>query len=78
MMIKHEKERLELTPGASGKDLSEKLNQREPHQSLALMLNGTLVDLSHEIKEGDEANLISFDSKEGKEVFWHSSSHILG
>ncbi len=76
-MIKHEEKSMELSPGSSGKDLAEKLNQREPHQSLALLLNDNLVDLCHEIKEGDEASLVSFDTREGKEIFWHTSAHVL-
>lgn len=61
----------------SGKDLAEERNERDPHQSLAVEVNGTIVDLATEYNEGDDVRLIHFDSKEGKEVFWHSTAHIL-
>ncbi len=77
MMIKHGGQTLELKAGASGKDLAEMLNLREPNQSLALMLNDSVVDLSHPIDEKDDVRLLSFDSKDGKEVFWHTSAHVL-
>lgn len=77
MMIKHGGETLELESGASGKDLAEKLNLTEPSQALALMLNDTIVDLSCNIHEKDNVKLLSFDTKEGQEVFWHTSAHVL-
>ena len=61
----------------TGKDLAEEKNERDPHQSLALVLNGKIVDLGTEYGEGDDVDLLHFDSKEGKEVFWHSTAHIL-
>lgn len=76
-MIKHGGETLELESGASGKDLAEKLNLTEPSQALALMLNDTIVDLSCNIHEKDNVKLLSFDTKEGQEVFWHTSAHVL-
>lgn len=40
-------------------------------------VNGKLMDLFYEPKDGDEILLLDFESPEGKEVFWHSSSHLL-
>lgn len=77
MMINYGEQTIELTHGASGKELAETLNLREPHQSLALKLNGQLTDLSHKITQEDDVALVNFDSKEGKEVFWHTSAHVL-
>ena len=70
-------EELELDSGSSAKDLAEKMNQREPHQALAASINGELRDLSTPLKEGDDVHLIDFNSPEGKEVFWHTSAHVL-
>lgn len=77
MMIQIEDQKLTLEPGSTGKDLAEKLNRRDPHQSLALMLNGQLVDLDTPIQDGDQAELVDFDSSSGKEIFWHTSAHVL-
>jgi threonyl-tRNA synthetase len=68
---------IELPEGSSGKDLSEKLNLRGPNQSLAIKLNGALRDLATPLNDGDEAILIDFEDPQGREVFWHTSAHVL-
>lgn len=45
---------------------------------VAAKLDGAMVDLSTVLSQDCELHLFTFDSEEGKEVFWHSSSHILG
>lgn len=75
--VKYEKDEIDLPDGATGKDLAEKLNLREPNQSIAIEINGTTTDLSHPLKEGDEVKLWHFDDPKGKEVFWHTSAHVL-
>jgi len=45
---------------------------------VAAKLDGVMVDLCTVLSQDCELHLFTFDSDEGKEVFWHSSSHILG
>jgi len=68
---------VELPEGSTGKDLAEKLNLRNPNQSIAAEVNGTTYDLSYVLKEGDKVTLWNFDDPKGKEVFWHTSAHVL-
>ncbi len=77
MLIRVNKQEVELPSGSSGRDLAEKLNLRGPDQSLAMRINGTLRDLSTVLHEGDEVALLSFDEPEGKQLFWHTSAHVL-
>ena len=77
MLIKINKQEVELPDGSSGKDLAEKLNLRGPDQSLAIKINGRLCDLSTPLKNGDEAELLHFEDPEGKEIYWHTSAHVL-
>jgi threonyl-tRNA synthetase len=77
MLIRSNKQKIELPEGASAKDLAEKLNLRGPNQSLAAKINGTLRDLSTPLKEGDDVQLIHFEEPLGKEIFWHTSAHVL-
>lgn len=77
MMVVYDSQQISLKEGGSGVDLSELLNLREPHQSLAIKVNGKLCDLSHPLNEGDEVSFLTFDTPEGKEVFWHTSAHVL-
>ncbi|HEY2810134.1 MAG TPA: threonine--tRNA ligase [Rhabdochlamydiaceae bacterium] len=71
------KKELELPEGSTARDVAEKLNMREPHQSIAAKINGSLRDLSTPLKSGDEVLLIHFEEPEGKEIFWHTSAHVL-
>src|SRR5208337_19946 len=44
---------------------------------IAVKLNGKLFDLSAEIKDTGKLEPVSFEMPEGKEIFWHSTSHIM-
>jgi threonyl-tRNA synthetase len=68
---------IELAEGCSAKEIADKLNLRGPHEALAVDINGTLYDLQHLLKDGDQIKFISFDEPQGKEVFWHTSAHVL-
>ena len=41
-------------------------------------INGKLWDMKRPINEDCKMILITFDDERGKEVFWHSSAHVLG
>lgn len=68
---------VELPEGASAKDLAEKLNLRGPNESLAVEIGDAVYDLTTPLKEGDKVLLLNFEDPKGKEVFWHSSAHVL-
>lgn len=68
---------LEISSGSTAKDLADKLNLKGPHQALGASINGITVDLSHPLQEGDEVILWNFEDPEGKEIFWHTSAHVL-
>ena len=73
----HNQRDLNLPEGSTAKDVAAKLNMQEPSQSIAAKINGKLRDLSTPLSEGDEVFLIHFDDLVGKEVFWHTSAHVL-
>lgn len=68
---------IELPDGSSAKDLADKLNLKGPHEALGASINGKTVDLSYPLKEGDKVILWSFDDPEGREIYWHTSAHVL-
>ena len=62
------------------------LGYREPQQGLALYIDGAPVDLSDSFsslyaQKGEQSlsliEIVSFDDPRGKEVFWHTSAHLL-
>ena len=70
-------EELEVPEGSSGKDLANSMSLFDPSQSLALYKNSSTVDLNETLEDGDELIIWDFSADEGKEVFWHTSAHVL-
>ncbi|MEO0022895.1 MAG: threonine--tRNA ligase [candidate division WOR-3 bacterium] len=46
-------------------------------RALAARVNGRLVDLSFRIEEDATIEPVYFESREGREIFWHSASHLM-
>lgn len=72
-----DKKKYEMQEGSTARDLAEKLNLKGPHEALAAKINGKIVDLSTPLQEDDTVILLSFNDPEGKEVYWHTSAHVL-
>lgn len=68
---------IELAAGSQALTLVEKLHLTSPDSALALKVNGQLTDFSKILADGDHLQIFSFSDKEGKEVFWHTSAHVL-
>ena len=75
--VKNLAKEVELPDSASAKDLAEKLNLRAPNESLAVEIEGVVLDLCTPLKEGMRVELIHFEDVKGKEVLWHTSAHVL-
>ena len=69
--------KIELPEGSSAKDLADKLKMNAPHQSLGANINGINRDLTTPLNDQDTVILWTFDDPEGKEIFWHTSAHVL-
>lgn len=68
---------IELPDGSTAKDLADKLNLKGPHEALGANVNGKTVDLSQPLKHGDQVILLDFEDLQGKEIYWHTSAHVL-
>ena len=44
---------------------------------LVAKVGGQLVDLTSPLPEGGEVEILDFDSKEGRQVYWHTTSHVM-
>jgi len=69
--------RKEYSAGTAISQILRDFNPALAKEALAAFLNGRMVDLSEKVHEDSEIKIITFDSEEGKEVFWHSSSHVM-
>ena len=68
---------LEVPAGATAADAIGKIGKKLLAASLAAEVNGKKVDLSFVLPEDCSLKAFTFSSPEGKEVFWHSSAHLL-
>ncbi len=67
----------ELPDCFSSKDLALKLHLTQPHQAVSVTVNGKVTDLDQPLQDKDRIHFLSFEEEEGKEVFWHTSAHVL-
>lgn len=68
---------LNLDKEATGLSIAKDLGLSEPSQALGMLLNGELYDLEHPVSDGDEVQFLDFNDPLGKEMFWHTSAHVL-
>jgi threonyl-tRNA synthetase len=62
-----------ITPAEVAKSLSSRLAK----EALIARVNGRLVDLTTELDQSAALELLTIDSPEGKDVFRHSSAHLM-
>ncbi len=77
MKVRYQGKEVELPEGSTAEDLAKQLHQTAPEQAIAAQINGATVDLFSPLSEGDEVVLWDFSTPQGKEVYWHSSAHLL-
>lgn len=75
--LKNENRSIEISEDTKAIDLVLKLHLTAPHQALGVTINGVARDLSHPLHGGDELEFWTFDTPQGKEIFWHTTAHVL-
>jgi len=68
---------IKLKEGATLYDAAVKISPRLGKEALAGIVNGEKRDLNYLLENDDKIEIITFDSPEGKEIFHHSTSHIM-
>ncbi|MCB1192192.1 MAG: threonine--tRNA ligase [Leptospiraceae bacterium] len=69
----------EFPKGSSISEIIKTINISLSKKALAAKLDSNqLVDLSHKLQKDHKLDILTFESKEGREVFHHSSAHLLG
>ncbi|EPP34563.1 threonine--tRNA ligase [Chlamydia ibidis] len=69
------KETFELPAGTTAADFASKI--KNSHYFAGVMINDKLKDLSTCLQEGDSLRFVTFSDPEGREIFLHTSAHIL-
>ncbi|MBE5818462.1 MAG: threonine--tRNA ligase [Clostridiales bacterium] len=69
---------LEVENGCTVKEIAEKLSRNLAKQAVGAIVNGDVtVGLTTPINEDCELTVITFQDPEGKQLFWHTASHVM-
>jgi threonyl-tRNA synthetase len=63
--------------GITGQEVAEKIGARLSKDALAIKLDGQLQDLTIPVDHNASIEIVTFKAPEGREVYWHSTSHLM-
>lgn len=63
--------------GTTAMQIAESISQGLARNVLSAKVNGEVWDASRPIAEDSTLQLLTWDDKEGKSTFWHSSAHLM-
>ena len=63
--------------GTTGLDIAKGISPRLAAEVLAMKANGQLFDVNRPIEEDVLIQFLKWEDEEGKQTFWHSSSHVM-
>ena len=67
----------EYDSGITGKGIAISISNRLAKDVLAVTVNGEVWDINRPIEQDADVKLHTWDDREGKETFWHSSAHVM-
>ena len=67
----------EYEAGVSAGDIAKSISEGLARKVLAAEVNGEVWDASRPINSNATLKLLTWDNKEGKSTFWHSSAHLM-
>lgn len=65
----------EVPEGTLAADIAAK--QKNAHSLIGVKINGQIKDLSTPVQHDDHLQFVSFQDNEGREIFFHTSAHLL-
>ena len=67
----------EFANGASGLEIAQSISSGLARAAVGIEVNGEKYDLSRKIDSDASVRILTFDDAEGKEIYWHSSAHLM-
>jgi threonyl-tRNA synthetase len=67
----------EYDKGTTSMQIASSISEGLARNVLGAKVNGTVVDASRPIQEDSTVQLLTWNDKEGKSTFWHSSAHLM-
>ncbi len=68
---------ISIEKGRTGYDAAGAISKGLQKAALAVKIDGKPTDLSHKIEDNASFEVITIASHEGKNIFWHSASHLM-
>ena len=68
---------IEFDRGITVAGVAESIGPRLARAAVAALVDGRLVDLATILDRDSAFEIVTFDSRAGREVFWHSSAHVI-
>jgi threonyl-tRNA synthetase len=63
--------------GITGMEIANGISPRLAEKALGIKLNNEVWDLNRPITQDAKLQILTWDDKDGKMVFWHSSAHLM-
>ncbi|MFC1540966.1 threonine--tRNA ligase [Candidatus Latescibacterota bacterium] len=67
----------EFENGTTFLDVANDISEGFARKALVAKVDGKLYDLSREIPGDSSVEFLTFDDEEGRETYWHSTSHVM-
>ena len=67
----------EFEEGITPLEIAEAISPRLAKEALVAKINGEVKDLNTKIFSNSEVQILTFNDPEGKETYWHSTSHLM-
>jgi threonyl-tRNA synthetase len=58
-------------------DIASSIDEALGKRAVAAKVDGQIMDLTREVERDCVVEFLTFDDEEGKEVYWHSASHVM-
>ena len=63
--------------GTTGMDVAKSISDGLARMAVGIIVNEKPYDLSRAIEQDAKIRIVTFDNDEGKEIFWHSTAHLM-
>lgn len=67
----------EFPQGITGMEIAQSISEGLARNALSIKVNGQVRDLSRKINDDADIKILTWNDKEGKATFWHSSAHLM-
>src|SRR3989339_2170304 len=67
----------EFAKGITAFEVAKSISNRLADDTLAVKINDSLKELYTKLESDSKINFITFEDNKGKEVYWHSTSHLM-